>query len=140
MINEGVGKITCQSSIYETEPWGFDSKRQFLNQVILIESDLKPHEVLSRSLKIEKSLGRQRTNGDGYHSRSIDIDILMFDNLTLRDDNLEIPHPRLHERNFTLVPMAEIAGDWIHPGLDKSISQLAENSIDTGVVKRYRPE
>ena len=133
-VEATIGLITDMSSVYETAPWGFSAEKAFLNQVIRVESLLTPHEILNKILAIERELGRKR-GANGYNSRIIDIDILLINGFTIHDQALDIPHPRLHLRNFTLVPMAEIAGGWVHPELGKNIKEIAENCKDTLPVK-----
>lgn len=138
MIELQVGRVTCKSSVYETEPWGFDATNSFLNQVIRIRTGLSPEETLTRLKAIEVMLGRIRKSGQ-YESRVIDIDILMFDDLTVSGRDLEIPHPRMHLRKFTLVPMAEISGNLVHPVLKVDMNALNRACSDDLNVQRVRP-
>lgn len=114
LIGEMVGQVVCCSSLIETEPWGFESPNAFLNGVILIETALTPHEVLKATQKIEKALGRKRKTGPSpltlhsYTDRPIDIDILLYDDLTVDDPDLQIPHPLMQERDFVMIPLREI--------------------------------
>jgi len=123
LINEKVGKITRQSHIYETEPWGFESSDLFWNQVLELAVLISPQEVLNSTQQIEHQLGRTRA-AQHYDSRIIDIDILFYGDQIISLENLTIPHPRIQDRKFALVPLNEIAPDLIHPALQKSISQL----------------
>ena len=123
LINEKVGKITRQSHIYETEPWGFESSDLFWNQVLELAVLISPQEVLNSTQQIEHQLGRTRA-AQHYDSRIIDIDILFYGDQIISLENLTIPHPRIQDRKFALVPLNEIAPDLIHPVLQKSISQL----------------
>jgi len=136
MINEKIGTIVKSSSVYETEPWGFQSEKPFLNQVIIVETGLSPKGMLKELLNIEKNLGRKRIS-TRYESRSIDIDILMYDNLIIDEEDLQIPHPRLHKRRFALIPLAEIAGDIIHPVLKVRLEVLAHKCKDNLKVELY---
>lgn len=122
-IEKKIGRITNKSSIYETAPWGFISPSSFLNQVLVVETRLHPNELLAAILEIEKHLGRKRTTRR-YESRAIDIDILFYDQLIINTNNLQIPHPRMMERNFTMVPLMEVAGDFTHPGYQVKIKKL----------------
>ncbi|RLD60768.1 MAG: 2-amino-4-hydroxy-6-hydroxymethyldihydropteridine diphosphokinase [Bacteroidetes bacterium] len=133
-INESIGFIDKTSSLYQTEPWGFDSKDLFLNQVVSVETTLNPMEVLVKVQEIENRLGRVRT-ANRYSSRTIDIDILFYDNLTVDMKELQIPHPRLHERRFTLIPLLEVVGGFFHPVLNQRIDVLAENCSDKSRVE-----
>lgn len=136
IIEKNAGKIISYSSIYETAPWGFEAKSNFLNQVIKIETLLDSTELLNVILKAEKMLGRERGNKK-YTSRKIDIDILFFNDEVIHTPNLVIPHPKLHERKFTLVPLFEIAPDLFHPQLKKSISILVDECTDRQFVKVF---
>jgi 2-amino-4-hydroxy-6-hydroxymethyldihydropteridine diphosphokinase len=129
MIGATIGKIICSSSVYETEPWGFESERKFFNRVLEVETDLDPSGLLGSVLKIESDLGRIRS-GKGYSSRTIDIDILFFGDEIINEGSLVIPHPLLHERRFVLVPLNEIAPGLVHPVFEKRISILLKECKD----------
>lgn len=135
-IEEYIGPVIKSSAIYETEPWGFRAKGEFLNIVVKIQTELSPHDLLDKILNIETLLGRIRKK-KRYSSRVIDIDILLYDDIIIHEPDLKIPHPLLHERKFVLVPLCEIAPDMIHPVLKKSFSSLLEICEDTGDVKKY---
>ena len=137
LIEKQVGRIVDASSVYETSPWGFQDDVFFLNQVVAIETLLSPFDLLAALLNIESAIGRTRT-GKNYTSRLIDIDILFYEGQVIDRENLIVPHPRLHERRFTLVPLAEIAGGLVHPVFSLSINQLLENCTDQSDVKPYR--
>ena len=122
------------SRLYESESWGFKTEFNFLNQAIIIHTELMPVEILGELLSIENSLGRQRSDSGSYESRTIDLDILLADQLIVEDTKLQIPHPRMHLRHFALLPAAEIAGYWIHPGFNLSIGQLLNLCKDKSVV------
>ena len=138
LIRERIGVITATSSLYETEPWGFNHKNWFLNQVLKISSSLLPAEVLKIIHSIEEELGRKRTI-TRYRSRNIDIDILFVDEEIYYSANLVIPHPRLHRRNFALLPLLEIAPTLRHPLLNMSVEELKEKCKDTMEVNLYKP-
>jgi len=124
------------SSLFESEPWGFNANEWFLNKAVLIETDLSPEVLLSQILNIEKELGRVRGNmKEGYESREIDIDILLYDNLVHESEILSIPHPRMHLRKFVLEPLMEIAPNIVHPLFGKTIKELYEICPDKSVVK-----
>lgn len=132
MINERLGIILRCSHMYESEAWGFSAPDNFLNQAIELDTDLSPEELLQGVQAIEKELGRDRdaeaaikaANGEPYSSRKIDIDILFYDDLIISTPELTIPHPLMHEREFVLAPLSEIAPSKIHPTLDKSVREL----------------
>jgi len=135
MINENIGKEMKLSSIYLTEPWGFDSEHEFWNQVMIVTTGLPPLSVLKKIRAIENIFGRERVLGK-YVSRKMDIDILFYDSLILNHQNLIIPHPHIFERRFVLEPLAETAPDYIHPQTGKSISEMLRDCPDTSRVTR----
>lgn len=109
LIAERVGQVVRQSSFIETEPWGFRSDNTFLNAVILCETDKTPREVLLLTQQIERDMGRrQKSVSVGYIDRTIDIDILLYDDLTVDEPDLKIPHPLMHQRDFVMRPLEEI--------------------------------
>jgi len=136
LIEEHIGSITEESSVYETEPWGFQSETSFFNMVIKIETNLTPSGLLGRILMIEAMMGRLR-EGQGYKSRIIDIDILFFGSRIFENKILKIPHPRIQERRFVLVPLSEIAGDLLHPVFKKSIKELLQECKDKSKVLKH---
>ncbi len=135
MLVKSIGEIIENSSVYETEPWGFESEDLFWNQVLVFETKLQPNEILKSTKNIENRIGRER-KADRYISRLIDIDLLFYDDLILKTEELEIPHPRMIDRRFVLEPLAEIASIKIHPVFEKSISVLLEECPDKLEVKR----
>ncbi|HMS64156.1 MAG TPA: 2-amino-4-hydroxy-6-hydroxymethyldihydropteridine diphosphokinase [Ignavibacteria bacterium] len=127
-------KITKISSVYETEPWGEIKQDDFLNCVIEIEADIEPEGLLKKLKSIEKKLGRNKTAK--WSEREIDIDLLFYGNEILLNEFLKIPHLQIEKRKFVLIPMAEIASDFIHPVLKKSVKELlAETTDDLKVIK-----
>lgn len=109
LIAERVGQVVRQSSFIETEPWGFRSDNTFLNAVILCETDKTPREVLLLTQQIERDMGRRKKSVSvGYIDRTIDIDILLYDDLTVDEPDLKIPHPLMHQRDFVMRPLEEI--------------------------------
>lgn len=136
LIELRCGKVVLKSSLYESEPWGFDAEIYFLNQSIAIESILSPHDLLNELLAIEAELGRKRKeNHVGYESRPIDLDIIYYDDIINNDEDLILPHPRLHLRRFVLMPLCEIAPDFIHPVFKESNKELLERCEDSLGVK-----
>jgi 2-amino-4-hydroxy-6-hydroxymethyldihydropteridine diphosphokinase len=133
MISHTAGNIILQSRIYKSPAWGFDSGDLFLNQVLTIQTQLKPYELLGCLLDTETALGRVR-GLQQMDSREIDIDILFYDQEVTDQPELQIPHPRLHLRRFTLVPLAEIAPELIHPVFKKSIKHLLQVCTDKSLV------
>lgn len=138
-ITGDIGPVIRLSSVYETEPWGFSSEDLFLNMIAEVETNLKPSGLLGRILMIEAEMGRLR-QAKGYSSRIIDIDILFFGKKIMDMPGLVIPHPKLHERRFVLVPLCEIAPDLVHPGLEKDIKTLLKECKDLGEVKKIERE
>ena len=110
------------SKVYETPPWGYENQPAFLNMAVKCETNLEPESLLKRLKQLEVQLGREQSFRWG--PRLIDIDILFYNDLILESESLTIPHPRLHERAFVLVPLADIAPDFIHPVLKKTIKEL----------------
>lgn len=133
-ISEQVGDIINYSSIYLSESWGLTDQPDFINRILEIEFINNPEILLKQLLSIEKSMGRERNNK--WTSRIIDIDILYFKDLILSEDNLQIPHPRIAERRFTLQPLTELAPDYIHPVLKKTNAQLLDLCSDPLKVQR----
>ncbi len=137
IIESLCGSVLKRSSVYKTEAWGFKSEQAFLNQVILLQTKLSPEVLLHTILSIEQQLGRERNTNEGYSSRLIDIDILFYENLIINEESLTIPHPLLHKRRFTLMPLNEIAKDYIHPIFIKSINELLLDCPDNSIVNLY---
>ena len=133
-----VGRILKKSAIYKTASWGNDKQADYLNQALIIETYLSPFQLLSSLKKIEKLLGR--TNKFNNAARTIDIDILFYDTAIITAKNLEIPHPRLHLRNFTLQPLLELNKSYSHPIYNKSIEELAKVCDDTLKVSIFEPK
>jgi 2-amino-4-hydroxy-6-hydroxymethyldihydropteridine diphosphokinase len=134
-IQKEIGKIEKESSIYETAAWGFKSENYFLNQAIIISTDFEAVEVLKICQKIENKLGRTR-GSDQYASRTMDIDILFFNDGIINEPELIVPHQHIHKRRFTLDPLAEIAPDFVHPVLNKTLKQLLKDCSDNSEVKK----
>lgn len=144
LINGTVGWVSTASPRYETEPWGMDCEDRFLNQAVVVETEFPPLEVLHRVLAIEAVLGRKRSSVHDakqhdeertYESRPIDIDLMFYNSEIVADEELQLPHPRLHLRRFSLQPLCDICPDFQHPVLKKSIRQLLEECPDGGEVR-----
>ncbi|HEY8396300.1 MAG TPA: 2-amino-4-hydroxy-6-hydroxymethyldihydropteridine diphosphokinase [Flavihumibacter sp.] len=127
-LERRTGRITGQSSLYETAAWGNRDQPSFLNQAVELETELPATELMSRILEIEKDLGRKRQGL--YGPRTIDIDILLYDDEIHVTDHLRVPHPRLPERRFALEPLAELIPSYLHPVLKKTISGLLNDCAD----------
>ncbi|MBO5875120.1 MAG: 2-amino-4-hydroxy-6-hydroxymethyldihydropteridine diphosphokinase [Alistipes sp.] len=131
LIDAEVGRVVSYSRVYRTKAWGFEAE-DFRNQVLVVESDLEPMRVLEAVNDIECRLGRDRAaeqevksaTGARYASRSIDIDILFYDDLIVESERLTLPHPRIAEREFVLEPLAEVVAEWQHPISGKSVQQM----------------
>ncbi|MDR0418681.1 MAG: 2-amino-4-hydroxy-6-hydroxymethyldihydropteridine diphosphokinase [Prevotellaceae bacterium] len=136
LIEKQAGTIKSASSVYESEPWGFNAPNNFLNQVVLFETSIIPSDLLGVLQRIELSLGRVKLDRQGYDSRAMDIDILFYNSLIIDNPGLTIPHPRLHLRRFALLPMVEIAPDFVHPVFNKTVSQLLDECGDNGKVRK----
>ncbi len=117
LCSDSAVTLTARSSNYRTPPWGVTDQPAFLNAVIAIATTLAPHALLHRALDCERALGRDRARERHWGPRTIDIDILAYDNLDLHDPHLTLPHPHLFERAFVLVPLAEIAPDRVIAGI-----------------------
>ncbi len=135
LIDIKLGHIIQKSSVYETPPWGFHSENVFWNQVLVIETILEAEELLWRIHEIEADFGRKRES-ERYSSREMDIDILYFNNEFFETKDLIIPHPRIHERRFVLVPLVEIAPELKHPLRRLTSIEMLENCLDKSVIKK----
>jgi 2-amino-4-hydroxy-6-hydroxymethyldihydropteridine diphosphokinase len=140
-LKAALGNLTPQmavknkSSVYETPPWGFTEQAPFLNQVVMVNTYLTPEALLSHLKRLETALGRVPSFQNG--PRLIDIDILFYDDLMIDTHTIAIPHPRLHERAFVLVPLAEIAPDLVHPVLGRPIHELLDD-VDRSDIKLFK--
>ncbi len=127
-------RLLTQSSFYKTQPMGYLAQDWFINGVIHIETDLEPLELLRKLKEIESKMGRKETVRWG--PRAIDLDLLLYDDLVMKTEELEIPHPRLKDRQFVLIPLVEISPNLIHPSLKKTMRELlSEIQEDQGVEK-----
>ena len=130
----GLGRLVAVSSLYDTAPVGYLEQPPFLNAVVALETELTPLMLLRELLAIERDLGRSRTFRNA--PRTLDLDLLLIDDIMLESAELTLPHPRLHERAFVLVPLAEIAPDAWHARLNVSAAELLEALTDRGGVQR----
>ncbi|WP_010134882.1 2-amino-4-hydroxy-6-hydroxymethyldihydropteridine diphosphokinase [Ochrovirga pacifica] len=129
-----IGQITHVSSVYQTPPWGFKSE-DFYNIALSVNTTLLAKDLIDELLKIEQELGRVRNHQTtGYTARPLDIDIIFFNDEIIQTKKLEIPHPRMQDRRFVLIPLLEIAPNHYHPTLKTSLSQLLENCKDDSTI------
>jgi 2-amino-4-hydroxy-6-hydroxymethyldihydropteridine diphosphokinase len=131
-------KISKVSSVYETQPAEYRDQPWFLNMVLELETSLEPLNLLELLLEIEGQMGRRRTRR--YGPRNIDLDLLLYDDLVLSSDKLTLPHPRMHERRFVLVPLAEISPQVVHPLLKKNVEKLLEDLTTDSAFEKYEFE
>ncbi len=129
-------KLVDLSSLYSSPAWGFNSEHLFYNRIFIFETNKKPQDLLNDCLSIENEFGRTRNNSLEYEDRVIDIDILFYGEEVVVEEHLMIPHPRLHERKFCLVPLNEIMPDFVHPGLEKSIHTLLAECEDESKITK----
>lgn len=133
------GRISQRSSYVESEPVGFETPHIFINQCVLWETNLSATEALEQIHKIELSLGRERSEIERYGDRTIDIDILYVNTEIIKTKELQVPHPRISERKFVLLPLAEIAAEWVDPEKRLKISELLERCGDKTEVRNIFP-
>lgn len=132
LITDRIGQVVRTSSLYETDAWGKTDQPAFLNQSLLLHSDLTADTILNTCLDIETEMGRERI--EKWGPRLIDIDLLFYGNKIIETENLKVPHPHLAERNFVLIPTMEIFGNFIHPVFECTVEELYLRSRDTGEV------
>jgi 2-amino-4-hydroxy-6-hydroxymethyldihydropteridine diphosphokinase len=136
LLAQQTGEVTQKSAVYETAPWGVNDQPPFLNQVVNLQTEMAPDVLLEKVLDIEQQLGRKRLRKWG--ERLIDIDILYFEDMIINAERLQVPHPELHNRRFTLVPLQEIAPDFIHPIFAQTTTELLEECPDKLEVKQVQ--
>ncbi|MBQ6068647.1 MAG: 2-amino-4-hydroxy-6-hydroxymethyldihydropteridine diphosphokinase [Bacteroidales bacterium] len=152
LIQQRIGSVATCSYIYETAPWGFfspdETPQSFFNQALAANTSLSPHEALNEAMSIEQMLGRHRpsngesndigssTNSHFYFSRPIDIDLIFYDQLVIDTPDLTLPHPRMHLRRFVLQPLCDIAPQYRHPIINKTLTELLDECTDTSSCLR----
>jgi len=124
-----IGALSAISSVYETQPQGYESENNFLNRVVGVDTLLTPEEILIITQSIEKRMGRTQKTGLSYQDRIIDIDIIAYDDLILQTENLQLPHPLFHQRRFVLEPFNEIATGYVHPVFGKKLTELLDELV-----------
>ncbi len=134
MIHRQIGTVVNVSKVYETPAWGFESDA-FYNCALVLHTFNSAHKVLTQALKIEKQLGRIRSEEQGYQSRSIDIDLIAYDEEVIATEKLQVPHPLMQNRKFVLLPILDLNLEWEHPILNKSIAELIAVSPDGSVCE-----
>ena len=134
-IRAEAGTIIAASSVWETEPWGFDASEQFLNMVIIIETTMPPHQLVQFFRSVEGRMGRRRSGGGNYESRIIDIDILLWGERVISLPGLEVPHPRITGRRFVLEPLCEVAPGAIHPVTRQTAAEMLQMCDDRSDVR-----
>lgn len=147
LLESMLGESMAASSVWEAEPWGYDSPHKYLNQVIVYRSDKSPEDLLAVLMRVEKQMGRHRREEGVISDRCIDLDLLWVDQIILPAPDvadgtgqLVIPHPRLHLRRFVLEPLAEIRPEWMHPVLGITVSGLLQQCPDQGLLSRVEFE
>jgi 2-amino-4-hydroxy-6-hydroxymethyldihydropteridine diphosphokinase len=136
ILKKKLGFVYAQSSTFKSCAWGFDSENDFLNRLVIFKTDLKASEVLQICLDTEMKLGRERNEMNGYSDRVIDIDILYMEGLVLNSKQLILPHPRIQDRLFALVPLCEVIPEFIHPVLQKSNKSLLSLCTDKTKIEK----
>jgi 2-amino-4-hydroxy-6-hydroxymethyldihydropteridine diphosphokinase len=138
-LSEAGMEVIRSSGIYRSPAWGYRSENDYYNQCLACTSDQAPEVLMEQILSLEKAMGRKR-GGEGYADRIIDVDMLFYDDLVMDRTGLTLPHPRIQERLFVLLPMNELAPDLVHPRLGMRIRDLLEAVEDNGTVERLPDE
>ncbi len=135
LIREEAGEVVALSSVWETEPWGFNADDHFLNMVAVIDTTKQPRQLMLLFSSIEGRMGRRRSDGGRYESRIIDIDILLWGERVISLPGLEVPHPRIADRRFVLEPLYEVAPDVVHPVTGLTVTEMLEMCEDRSDVR-----
>jgi 2-amino-4-hydroxy-6-hydroxymethyldihydropteridine diphosphokinase len=133
LTREQVGRVTAVSDVFETPPWGVALQPRFLNACMIVEAELEPHGLLRKLKEMESDMGRLKKGKWG--PREIDLDILLYDDVRIEDPILTIPHPYMHERAFVLLPLSEIAPDWVHPTTGLTVLELLKKNDSDGIIR-----
>lgn len=137
LINNRCGMLVERSSAYFTEPWGFETEEWFMNELLVVETELEPDALMDELMAIEHELGRVRPpEGSGYCPRTVDLDILYYGDQVIRTEKVTAPHPKLHLRRFALMPLCELVPDFIHPIFNVSQERLLHNCHDVSTIQR----
>jgi len=135
LLSGEAGEITALSSVWETEPWGFDADEQFMNMVAVIKTTRKPAQLIQLFRSIEGRMGRKRSGGGKYESRIIDLDILLWEDRVISIPGLEVPHPKIADRRFVLEPLSEVVPDAVHPVTGLTVAEMLELCADNSDVR-----
>jgi 2-amino-4-hydroxy-6-hydroxymethyldihydropteridine diphosphokinase len=135
LLKEEAGDIVAASSVWESEPWGFEADDQFLNMVVVLETGKQPRQLMQLFRSIEGRMGRKRSGGGRYESRIIDIDILLWQNRVISMPGLEVPHPKLADRRFVLEPLYEVTPDAVHPVTGLTVTEMLALCDDRSDVR-----
>lgn len=138
LIKQHIGSVVRKSMLYETEPWGVKDQQDFINMTVIVDTRLSPEQIINKTKEIEEIIGRDKTAKWG--PRNIDIDILLVGKKQVKLADLVIPHPKIAERNFVLIPLMELLPDLIMPGFDLSVEDLYDQCKDDCEVRIYESE
>ena len=136
LLQQKIGSISARSAIYRSKAWGYQSENDYLNQLFLFKTSLSAQMILESCLETEQILGRQRISRHSYSDRIIDIDILYFEDMIIESEDLIVPHPKLQERLFALLPLNEIVPNFIHPVFQKTNKSLLSLCPDKSIIEK----